>query len=66
MLLTSWGNVFVQNNRLLSGGQIENVARKYAINCILHGDTENLLHVLRDYCNSERLCTKREARRVGF
>ena len=66
MLLTSWGNVFVQNNRLLSGGQIENVARKYAINSILHGDTENLLPVLRNYCNSERLCTKREARRVGF
>ena len=50
----------------LSGGQIENVARKYAINCILHGDSADQLHVLRDYCNSERLCTKREARRVGF
>jgi len=50
----------------LSGGQIENVARKYAINSILHGDTADLLPVLRDYCNSERLCTKREARRVGF
>ncbi len=50
----------------LSGGQIENVARKHAINSILHGDTADLLPVLRDYCNSERLCTKREARRVGF
>ncbi len=50
----------------LSGGQIENVARKYAINSILHGDSADQLHVLRDYCNSERLCTKREARRVGF
>ena len=50
----------------LSGGQIENVARKHAINSILHGDTADLLPVLRDYCNSERLCTKRESRRVGF
>lgn len=50
----------------LSGGQIENVARKHAINCILHGDSANQLQVLRDYCNSERLCTKRESRRVGF
>ena len=50
----------------LSGGQIENVARKHAINSILHGDSADQLHVLRDYCNSERLCTKREARRVGF
>ncbi len=64
--LTETDSTALAESYELSGGQIENVARKYAINSILHGDTENLLPVLRNYCNSERLCTKREARRVGF
>lgn len=64
--LTETDSTALAESYELSGGQIENVARKYAINSILHGDTENLLSVLRNYCNSERLCTKREARRVGF
>ena len=64
--LTETDSTALAESYELSGGQIENVARKYAINCILHGDTENLLPVLRNYCNSERLCTKRELRRVGF
>ncbi len=64
--LTETDSAALAESYELSGGQIENVARKYAINCILHGDSANQLQVLRDYCNSERLCTKREARRVGF
>lgn len=64
--LTETDSTALAESYELSGGQIENVARKYAINCILHGDSANQLHVLRDYCNNERLCTKREARRVGF
>lgn len=64
--LTETDSTALAESYELSGGQIENVARKYAINSILHGDTENLLPVLRNYCNSERLCTKRELRRVGF
>ena len=64
--LTETDSTALAESYELSGGQIENVARKYAINSILHGDSANQLHVLRDYCNNERLCTKREARRVGF
>ena len=64
--LTETDSAALAESYELSGGQIENVARKYAINCILHGDSADQLHVLRDYCNSERLCTKRELRRVGF
>ena len=64
--LTETDSTALAESYELSGGQIENVARKYAINSILHGDSADQLHVLRDYCNNERLCTKREARRVGF
>lgn len=64
--LTETDSTALAESYELSGGQIENVARKYAINSILHGDSADQLPVLRDYCNSERLCTKREARRVGF
>ena len=64
--LTETDSTALAESYELSGGQIENVARKYAINSILHGDSADQLHVLRDYCNSERLCTKREVRRVGF
>ena len=64
--LTETDSTALAESYELSGGQIENVARKYAINCILHGDSANQLQVLRDYCNNERLCTKRESRRVGF
>ncbi|MCR5130663.1 MAG: ATP-binding protein [Prevotella sp.] len=49
-----------------SGGQIENVARKHAINVILHGDEQQSLKTLRDYCDAERLTSKKEARRIGF
>ena len=64
--LTETDSTALAESYELSGGQIENVARKYAINSILHGDSADQLHVLRDYCNSERHCTKREVRRVGF
>ena len=50
----------------LSGGQIENVARKYAINSILHGNQTEPLATLRDYCDSERLNSKKDIRRIGF
>ena len=48
-----------------SGGQIENVARKFSINTILHGQTSELLPLLNSYCQEERLqgsCT----RKIGF
>jgi len=46
-----------------SGGQIENIARHYAIDTILYG--ENSFDKLRQFCLSERI-DKRETRRVGF
>ena len=48
-----------------SGGQIENVARKFSINTILHGQTSEQLPLLNSYCQEERLqgsCT----RKIGF
>ena len=49
----------------LSGGQIENVARKYAINAILYGDKKRPVDILHEYCRTERLCN-RTVRRIGF
>ena len=48
-----------------SGGQIENIARRHAIGKILHGDSENLLNELLDYCNDEKIETK-EKKTIGF
>ena len=50
----------------LSGGQIENVARKHSINVVLHGDQENPLQSLLAECAAERLSNKEQHRRVGF
>ena len=48
-----------------SGGQIENIARKYSINSILFGDTDNPLELLTNYCNEERIQTQK-GRKIGF
>ena len=48
-----------------SGGQIENIARHYAINNILHGQTDNTIATLTSYCDNERLETN-ENRKIGF
>ena len=50
----------------LSGGQIENVARKHSITVVLHGDQENPLQSLLAECAAERLSNKEQHRRVGF
>ena len=50
----------------LSGGQIENVARKNTINHILHGDSSDHLSLLMDYCKAESLQTGTSHRRMGF
>lgn len=39
----------------LSGGQMENVARKYSINSILYGNEKPPMDILSDYCKAERL-----------
>ena len=50
----------------LSGGQIENVARKHSINMVLHGEQENLLENLLKECATERLSKQQQHTRVGF
>ena len=49
----------------LSGGQMENVARKFSINSILYGDEKSPMDILHAYCNAERL-DNRTTRRIGF
>ena len=48
-----------------SGGQIENVARRYAIDSILHAMTDNVLDTLIGHCEGERLVDKNQ-RKIGF
>ena len=48
-----------------SGGQIENIARHYAIDTILHGKNEDVLPMLIHHCDNERLDEK-DTRKIGF
>ena len=48
-----------------SGGQIENIARHYAIDNILHGQDEDVLSMLIRHCDNERLDEK-SSRKIGF
>ena len=48
-----------------SGGQIENIARHYAIDIILHGQSEDVLPMLIRHCDNERL-DENNSRKIGF
>lgn len=48
-----------------SGGQIENIARHYAIDGILHGEDFISLETLMSHCDNERL-GQREIGKIGF
>lgn len=48
-----------------SGGQIENIARHYAIDTILHGTSDDVLPMLIRHCDNERL-DKKDKRKIGF
>jgi len=48
-----------------SGGQIENIARHYAIDGILHGENSISLETLMSHCDNERL-GQREMGKIGF
>ena len=50
----------------LSGGQIENIARKHSINVVLHGEQENPLQSLLAECAAERLGNAEQRKKVGF
>ena len=47
------------------GGQIENVARRHAIDSILHDQTDDVLSVLLLHCENERL-ENHKSRKIGF
>jgi SpoVK/Ycf46/Vps4 family AAA+-type ATPase len=49
-----------------SGGQIENIARKYAVSCILHGDAKDLQKTLVELCTNERIDNHKSERKIGF
>lgn len=49
----------------LSGGQIENVARKHSISTILHGKPSDLADTLSAYCSQEQIADK-SLRKIGF
>ena len=49
----------------LSGGQMENIARKFSINTILYGSEKPSMDVLHAYCSAERLDCQTH-RRIGF
>lgn len=48
-----------------SGGQIENIARHYAISSILHGNSEDVPPMLIRHCDNERLEGTRSSK-IGF
>jgi DNA replication protein DnaC len=48
-----------------SGGQIENIARHFAIDSILHGTSDDVLPMLIRHCDNERLDEK-NTRKIGF
>ena len=48
-----------------SGGQIENIARHYAIDTILHGQAEDVLSILIRHCDNERL-DETNVKKIGF
>ena len=48
-----------------SGGQIENIARHYAIDTILHGTNDDVLPMLIRHCDNE-LLDEKSSRKIGF
>ena len=48
-----------------SGGQIENIARHYTIDSILHGKGDNALETLTLHCDNERI-EKKTNKKIGF
>lgn len=53
------------NNYNLTGGQIENIVRKYTVDSILNGITPTL-EMLHSYCQCEFLYKNEERKKIGF
>ena len=63
--LSDWDIHTLASKYDFSGGQIENIARHYAIDTILHGQSEDVLSMLIRHCDNERLDEKC-SRKIGF
>lgn len=48
-----------------SGGQIENIARKYTVFSILHGETGCPQSAIIELCNNEKIAAN-NSRKIGF
>lgn len=48
-----------------NGGQIENIARHYVIDAILHGNAAPTANNLMPYCDSERI-SNTSSKKIGF
>ena len=62
--LTDKETISLAKSYEFSGGQIENIARKYAINCIIHGDADDRLGTITSYCKNENIDAK--TNKIGF
>lgn len=49
-----------------SGGEIENIARKYAISAVLYGEQHSALTSLQQECSNEKIRAKHTHKKVGF
>ena len=49
----------------LSGGEIENIVRKYTIECIL-SNVKPTIEIVRKYCKTERLKSSESILKIGF
>lgn len=50
----------------MSGGEIENIARKHTVNAILSGDDKIDIDHIVELCKTERIRNQSSSRRVGF
>ncbi|MDH6312405.1 hypothetical protein M2137_001175 [Parabacteroides sp. PFB2-10] len=63
--LSEEDRLILANDYDFSGGQIENIVRKYTVDSILNGTTPSL-ETVHSYCQSEFLYKNTERRRIGF
>lgn len=63
--LSDWDIHTLASKYDFSGGQIENIARHYAIDSILHDHNDSVLSMLIHHCDNERLDEK-NPRKIGF
>ena len=49
----------------LSGGQIENIARKLVVDTILHGDKHSL-ESIQEICSQEKWANSHKCKTIGF